>query len=262
MAAARRGVCDMKGLSGKRILITGSTRGIGHAAARRFIAEGAMVLIHGRKTQAVQAAVADLSIAEGSAVTGFSGDLADREACDRLIESCGDIDVLVNCAGVLETATVEASGEDLWNRVMEVNVTAPWRLARGLLPGLRRRRGVIVNVSSDAGLLGYSQNAVYCASKGALIGLTRALAVELSGDVRVLCVCPGPVNTDMMRSAVASEPDPEAARKSWACGPLLQRVASPDEIAGAIVYAASSDCGFATGNLIVVDGGTTAGKRV
>ena len=91
---------------------------------------------------------------------------------------------------------------------------------------------------------------------------TRALAVELLGDVRVLCVCPGPVDTDMMRSAVASEPDPEAARKSWTCGPLLQRVASPDEIAGAIVYAASSDCGFATGNLIVVDGGTTAGKRV
>jgi NAD(P)-dependent dehydrogenase (short-subunit alcohol dehydrogenase family) len=119
-----------------------------------------------------------------------------------------------------------------------------------------------VNVSSDAGLLGYSQKAVYCASKGALIGLTRALAVELSGDVRVLCVCPGPVDTDMMRSAVASEPDPEAARRSWASGPLLERVASPDEIAGAIVYAASSDCSFATGNLIVVDGGTTAGRRV
>jgi NAD(P)-dependent dehydrogenase (short-subunit alcohol dehydrogenase family) len=220
------------------------------------------VLIHGRHAQAVQAAVDDLSIADGPDVTGFAGDLADRRACDHLVESCGDIDVLVNCAGILETATVEASGEDLWHRVMDVNVTAPWRLARGFLPGLRRRHGVIVNVSSDAGLLGYSQNTVYCASKGALIGLTRALAVELSGDVRVLGVCPGPVDTDMMRSAVARESDPEAARRSWASGPMLERVASPDEIAGAIVYAASSDCSFATGNLIVVDGGTTAGRRM
>lgn len=262
MAAARRGVRNVKGLAGKRILITGSTRGIGHAAARRFKSEGALVLIHGRDARTVEAAAADLSSPAGPAVTGLCGDLADREGCDRLITSCGDIDVLINCAGVLETATVEASSEELWRRVMEVNVTAPWRLARGLLPGLRRRHGVIVNVSSDAGLLGYSQNTVYCASKGALIGLTRALAAELAPDVRVLCVCPGPVDTDMMRLAVASEPDPAAARRSWADGPLLQRVASPDEIAGAIAYAASSDCSFATGNLIVVDGGTTTGKRI
>lgn len=250
----------MRGLAGKRVLLTGSTRGIGWAAARRFLAEGAAVAIHGRTAQAVQSAISEMSRTTGGEITGHAADLLKREDCGRLIEACQDLDILVNCAGLLETASVEESDEALWHRVIEVNVTAPWRLARGLLPTLRQRRGTIVNVSSDAGLLGYAQNSVYCASKGALIGLTRALAVELAPEVRVLCVCPGPVDTDMMREAVAREDDPEAARRSWASGPLLRRVATADEIAGAIAFAASDDCSFATGNLIVVDGGTTAGK--
>jgi NAD(P)-dependent dehydrogenase (short-subunit alcohol dehydrogenase family) len=92
--------------------------------------------------------------------------------------------------------------------------------------------------------------------------LTRALAVELAPQVRVLCVCPGPVETDMMRDTMAASPDPEAVRRTWQSGTLLGRIAAPEEIAAAIAFAASPDCSYATGNLIVVDGGTTAGRRV
>jgi meso-butanediol dehydrogenase/(S,S)-butanediol dehydrogenase/diacetyl reductase len=119
-----------------------------------------------------------------------------------------------------------------------------------------------VNVSSDSGLLGYGGSAVYSASKGAVIGLTKALAVELAPHVRALCICPGPVATDMMANAVEAAPDPEAARRHWANYPMLGRVAEPREIAEAIVFAASPAASFATGSVITIDGGATAGKRV
>ncbi|MFN4140210.1 SDR family NAD(P)-dependent oxidoreductase [Aestuariivirga sp.] len=252
----------MAHFNGKRILVTGSTRGIGNAVATRLLDEGATVILHGRSLGAVRSAAGPLRQAYGSRVEGHPADLADREQCRSLCRAAGDVDVLINCAGVLESRPLADTDAGHWQRVIDVNTTAPWILARGLLSTLRSRRGLIVNVSSDAGLLGYAGHSAYCASKGALIGLTRALAVELAPDVRALCVCPGPVDTDMMRKAVAAEPEPETARASWAKLTLLGRVAKPEEIAAAIVFAASPDCSFATGNLISVDGGATAGRRV
>lgn len=252
----------MERFADKSILVTGSTRGVGHAAARRFLEEGARVILHGRKPEPVSSAVSAFTADYGGRVTGCAADLADRTQCRRLCSEAGDVDVLVNCAGVFEEVAIEDADDAHWHRILDVNTTAPWLLARGLLAGLRRRNGVIVNVSSDSGLLGYANSAVYCASKGALIGLSRALAVELGPRVRVLCVCPGPVETDMMRDTIAASPDPEAVRQSWAAVTLLGRIAAPEEIAAAIAFAASPDCGYATGNLIVVDGGTTAGRRV
>ena len=145
-------------------------------------------------------------------------------------------------------APIAETSEALWDETIAVNLTAAWMLSRALLPGLRRRRGVIVNVASDAGLLGYAGCAAYCASKGALIGLTRALAVELAPDVRAVAVCPGPVETDMMREAVAAAPDPEAARRTWATCTMLRRVATPAEIAEAIAFAASPRAAYMTGD--------------
>ncbi len=252
----------MKRFTDKRILVTGSTRGIGHAAARRFLEEGARVILHGRKPEPVRNAVEAFKAEYGDRVSGLAADLAARDRCRRLCTEAGEIDVLVNCAGIYEEVAIENADDAHWHRILDVNTTAPWLLARGLLAGLRRRNGVIVNVGSDSGLLGYANSAVYCASKGALIGLTRALAVELAPRVRVLCVCPGPVETDMMRDTMAASSDPESIRRSWQSVTLLGRIAAPEEIAAAIAFAASPDCGYATGNLIVVDGGTTAGRRV
>lgn len=226
----------MSEFSGKRVLVTGSTRGIGRAAAAGFAEAGADVIIHGRST----------------------ADLAARDDVRRLAQSAGDLDVLVNCAGIHQERTIEESDPEFWNRMIEVNVTAPWLLAQALLPGLVRRRGVVVNIASDAGLLGYPGNTVYCASKGAVIGLTRALAVEFAPEVRVNCVCPGPVRTDMMASPGLAAAEVEA---QWAALTFLGRVAGPAEIAEAIVFAASPRSSFFTGSVITVDGGTTAGRR-
>jgi NAD(P)-dependent dehydrogenase (short-subunit alcohol dehydrogenase family) len=247
--------------AGKTVLVTGSTRGIGHATARRFLEEGALVIIHGRSKTEVDAAVTAFA-SDHPTVSGIAADLRVRKGCDELVEQAGVLDVLVNCAGIYEESTIAGTDEDLWDRTIETNVTAAWRLCRGLLDGLRRKRGVIVNIGSDAGLLGYANCVAYCASKGALIGLTRALATELAPHVRALCVCPGPVDTDMMRMSVAAQPDPEAARRQWQSYPLLQRVAAAEEIAEAILFAASPLCRFQTGSIITVDGGATAGRRV
>jgi NAD(P)-dependent dehydrogenase (short-subunit alcohol dehydrogenase family) len=170
--------------------------------------------------------------------------------------------VLVNCAGIFEPATIADTTEALWDRTMAVNLTAAWTLSHALLDSLRRRRGVIVNVASDAALLGYADCAAYCASKGALVGLTKALAVELAPDVRAIAVCPGPVETDMMREAVAASPDPAAELRTWTEVPMLRRAATASEIAEAIAFAASPRASYMTGDVLVIDGGATAGRRV
>ena len=248
--------------TGKTVLVTGSTRGIGAAAARLFLERGAEVILHGRSTERVAGAVDVLRGLFGPRVRGIGADLADRAACRRLAAEAGAVDVLVNCAGVFKEAPVAATDLAFWDTTLAINLTAPWVLSTALLPALRARAGVIGHVASEAGLLGYAGCVAYCASKGALIGLTRALATELSPGVRIVCVCPGPVETDMMRESVAAAPDPEAARRQWASYPLLGRVAQPEEIAEAILFAASPSASFITGAVLTVDGGTTAGKRV
>jgi NAD(P)-dependent dehydrogenase (short-subunit alcohol dehydrogenase family) len=247
--------------TGRRILITGSTRGLGHATAVRFLEQGGSVVIHGRNAGQVDAIASDLARHHPGKVTGVAADLTSRLAQDHLASETREVDVLVNCAGVFREQMLDQADELGWRETIEVNVTAPWRLSRALLPGLRQRRGVIVNVSSDSALLGYAGSIAYCASKGALAGLTRALATELAPDVRVLCVCPGPIDTDMMRESIEAQPDPEAARRQWQSYPLLQRIAAPAEIAEAILFAASPACTFQTGSLIIIDGGATAGRK-
>lgn len=247
---------------GKTVLVTGSTRGIGAATARQFLERGATTIVHGRDGSQVAAAVAALRREFGPRVRGMAADLSDRAACRRLAAEAGDVDALVNCAGVFAEASIAASDLELWDATLAVNLRAPWLLSKALLPGLRARAGVIVNVGSDAALLGYAGCAAYSASKGALIGLTRALAVELAPAVRTVCVCPGPVETDMMGASVAAAPDPDAARRQWASYPLLGRVAQSAEIAAAIVFAAAPDASFVTGAVLTVDGGASAGRRV
>ena len=245
--------------AGKRVLLTGSTRGIVAATADHLLERGAVVILHGRRQNDVDAAVAARAANYGSRVSGHAADLADRAQCRRLAATAGELDVLVNCAAIYEERDVAASDENFWDMTIATNVTAPWILAQALLPGLRARRGVVVNVGSDAAYLGYPNSSVYCASKGAIVGLTRALAVELGPDVRAICICPGPVMTDMMGATPAER---RANGAIWSRWTMLGRAADPREIAAAIAFAASADASYATGSVIAVDGGAGAGRRL
>lgn len=248
--------------AGKIILVTGSTRGIAAAAARMFLERGGSVVLHGRQPENLAAALDRLAQEFPGRVRGFAADLARRENCRALASWTGDLDVLVNCAGIFREAAIGATDPALWQETIAVNLTAPWTLTQALLPTLRQRHGVVVNVGSDAAMLGYAGCVAYGAAKGALVGLTRALATELAPDVRAICICPGPTDTDMMRESVGTAPDVEAARDQWASYPLLRRVARPEEIAEAIVFAASPRASYLTGSVIMADGGASAGKRV
>ncbi len=246
----------------KTVLVTGSTRGIGASAARLFLERGASVILHGRRQSEIDAASAKLSASHAGRVRGLAADLSDRGQCRALAARIASLDVLVNCAGVFREAAIAGTDLSAWDETIAVNLTAPWILTQALLPALRARRGVVVNVASDAALLGYAGCTAYCASKGALVGLTRALAVELAPDVRAVCVGPGPTETDMMRASIATAPDQAKAHQQWASYTMLNRVAAPDEIGEAILLAASPRATFLTGSVIMADGGATAGKRV
>jgi NAD(P)-dependent dehydrogenase (short-subunit alcohol dehydrogenase family) len=147
----------------RHILVTGSTRGLGYAAALKFLEQAGSVVIHGRNMKGVEATASALARQHPGRVRGIAADLTDRKAQDHLAAESGEIDVLVNCAGVFRDQLLQHVGESDWRDLIEVNVTAPWRLSRALLPVMRRRQGVIVNVGSDAALLGYAGSAAYCA---------------------------------------------------------------------------------------------------
>ncbi len=246
----------------KRVLVTGSSRGIGKATAAAFIERGARVAINGRTEISVAESMAQFSAAER--LVAAPGDVGTAAGCQAVvgaaISALGGIDVLVNSAGVAYHATIEESDEALWDATLDINLKGTFFCSRAALATLRARRGVIVNVASDAGLVGERGLAVYCASKGGVVNLTRAMALDLAPQVRVNCVCPGYVDTDMVRrDYIDRSPDPAAAEKAVNEAAPMKRMAQPDEIAKAILYLASSDAGFITGAALQIEGGSTAG---
>jgi NAD(P)-dependent dehydrogenase (short-subunit alcohol dehydrogenase family) len=246
--------------SGKRVLVTGGTRGIGRAAAEAFLAAGARVAVNGRTEESTRAALAKLGIAAIPA----PGDVASAADCKRVVDAAvaelGGLDVLVNCAGIAKGGSMETVTEALWDSTLDINLKGTFFCTQAALPHLRAAKGNVVNLASDAGLIGEVGLAVYCASKGGVVNLTRALALELAPDVRVNCVCPGYVDTDMVRrDVINTSADPQATEAALAASAPLNRIASPQEIASAILYLASDAARFMTGSALQIDGGTTAG---
>jgi NAD(P)-dependent dehydrogenase (short-subunit alcohol dehydrogenase family) len=249
-------------LDGKRILITGSSRGIGQAAALVFLGLGANVAINGRTATSIARGIAELG--GGKRLIPALGDIATvngcKEAVRSAVEGLGGLDVLVNSAGVADARPLSDCDEEMWDRILNVNLKGTFFCIRAAYPHLKASRGNVVNVASDAGLIGEKKLSVYCASKGGVVNVTRALALELAPHVRVNCVCPGYVDTDMVRrDMIEKATDPAVAEADVMSYAPLKRMARPEEIGKAIAYLASDDAGFITGAALAMDGGSTAG---
>ena len=246
---------------GKRVLITGSSRGIGHAAATAFLDAGARVALNGRSAASTDAGIAALG---HDRLVPAPGDVATADDCRAIVAAAlhglGGLDVLVNSAGVGGSGPIETCDEASWDEMIDVNLKGTFFCIQASLDALRDSGGNVVNIASDAGLIGQVGLAAYCASKGGVVTMTRAMALELAPAVRVNCVCPGYVDTDMVRrDGIDRSKDPAAAERWMADYAPLRRIAEPDEIASAILFLASDHARFVTGAAFQIDGGTTAG---
>jgi len=246
----------------KRVLVTGSSRGIGFAIAEAFIEAGARVAINGRTEQSVGAAIERLGNSEQTiAAPGDIGTVVGCEsAVETAIEAFGGLDILVNNAGVGAGRPIADCDEVMWDAHADVNLKGLFFCCRAAIPALRRSNGNIVNIGSDAGLMGVPGITVYCGTKGGVVNMTRAMALEIAPDVRVNCLCPGYVETDMIRDSINRKADPAAAEQKMIDYAPLKRIGSTTEIAHAVLYLASYEARFITGTSLAIDGGTTAGK--
>ncbi len=254
-------------LQNKVALITGGNRGIGLATARLFLQEGARVVISGRDADVGRTALTQLHNdfpAENALF--MPGDVTHAATCQQLVDETvrhlGRLDILFNNAGIiLRNRNVEATTEDEWDATMNTNVKSIYLLSRAALPHLRAAGGgSIVNTSSYLGLVGTTGLAAYAASKGAIINLTRAMGLDHAREnIRVNCICPGSVDTDMIQAAWRDYGDFDEAAHLWASKHPMQRIATPQEIANVVLFLASDDSSFVTGVAVPIDGGITAG---
>ena len=238
------------------VLVTGSSRGIGAGIARRFAQEGHRVAIHYRAEEAQARALYDELASVGYSVMLVSGDIARedeaRQIVSRVRERFGFIDVLVNNAGIaLPTQLITDTTLADWNRVMETNITGMFLVTNAVLPEMvSQKRGAIVNISSMWGVTGGSCEVAYSSSKAAVIGFTKSLAKEVApSGIRVNCVAPGFVLTDMTRGF-----DEGVIAGICEETPLL-RAGTPEDIASAVLFFASEEASFITGQVLSVDGG-------
>jgi len=245
----------------KVAVVTGAASGIGLATIRRLAAEGATIV--GGDIADATDSVRELARMR-IPVRFVQADVTKASQVETLISetlaSFGRLDVLVNNAGIELSRKITDTSEADWDRLLDVNLKGVFLCTKATVPVMQRQGGgVIVNVASELGLVGGSKIAAYCASKGAVVQFTKALAIDHAGDnIRVNCVCPGPVETPLLRSIIDGSSNPARERRSIIEKTLLKRVGQPEEIANAILFLASGESSYMTGSIVVVDGGCTA----
>ncbi len=250
--------------AGKVVLVTGSTTGIGEACAHAFAESGAKVMVSGRHEQRGRAVTAAIRAAGGSAEFA-AVDLRAAGACERLvgdtIQRLGGLDVLVNNAGILYTADAQGTSDEQWLDTMAVNVNALFYLSRAAVGHMKAAgKGAIVNVASEWGLNGEAKHVAYCASKGAVIQITRCMALDHARDnIRVNAVCPGEIHTRMVDDILAKRGGDLAQNiRQLASGIPMGRLAHPTEVARCVHFLASDLASYVTGTHLSVDGGNDA----
>jgi NAD(P)-dependent dehydrogenase (short-subunit alcohol dehydrogenase family) len=259
----------MATLDGKVCVVTGGGRGIGRVCAEEMARQGAEAIalldVVPEDLDAAAAAVAEL----GTEATGFDCDITDavvvKEVMDQVGERYGRIDVLHNNAGLLEARLTHATRvdelpEDVWDRVFGVNVKGMWLCTKYATPWLRRSdAAAIVNCGSTSSYLAFPTEACYCASKAAVLGLTRATALDLAEDgIRCNCYCPTSTETAMIGPDITGGEDPDQARRELAASHLVPRLGRPEDVAKLVCFLASDDAAFINGASHAVDGGTLA----
>lgn len=239
--------------SGKVVIITGGSRGIGKATANLFAKEGASVVITAKNNTRLQSAAKELG------VVGFVGDIRRSDDIENVVKKTldefGKIDILVNNAGIFpDVKPLHETSEEEWNEIIDTNLTGQFRFTKAVIPHMMKNGGCIVNVSSDAGLKSFENFEAdsYSATKAALIHLTKTWAIEYAKyKIRVNCICPGIVETDMTEPYLRTEVDRAMAIAEHPIG----RIGNPEDVAKAILYFASEDSSWITGAILPVDGG-------
>jgi NAD(P)-dependent dehydrogenase (short-subunit alcohol dehydrogenase family) len=247
-------------LKDKTAIITGAGTGIGRAIARAFAREGARVALVGRRNGPLTSLAQEL----GSGALACPGDVSQQSGIDQILQdvsaTLGPPNVLVNNAGVLHIGTAEQIDEAQWDETFHVNVRGVWLFSRAVLPHMRKTGGgSIVNVASVLGINGARFRTAYAASKGAVILLTKCMAIDHGSEkIRVNAICPSFVETDLTAEVIRKAPDPNAVRKERIGVHPIGRLGEPEDIAGLAVYLASDESSWVTGAAMPVDGGYLA----
>lgn len=261
MPNAEEGTETLQGFNDSVALVTGGSRGIGRAIVERLASEGAKV-ISLQRTPVEELDLDELS--HHDRVAFVNADIRDdnsvKAAIDRAISLFGRLDIIINNAAVGLLRTVEETDDQQYDTLFDTNLRAIFHTSRHGIPHLRRSdRGAIVNIGSVAAYVGFATDAAYCASKGAVVALTKQMAIDYAPEgIRVNCVSPGFVETEQMREYIDRHPDPTAAKKEMISLHPLGRIAQPTEIASAVAFLASEDASFVTGASLAVDGGLLA----
>ena len=250
-------------LKGKSSLVTGAGSGIGRAIALTFAREGSSVVAADVNMDGAAETVREIQ-AEGGTAIGVAADVSASADVEHMVSAAIDrfqrLDILSNNAGVGSTEPAAETPDEVWDRVFAVNSRGTFLCCKHVLPHmLRSGSGVIVNMAAVAGLIGVKNRTAYCASKGAVISLTRSIAVDyVSQGIRCNCICPATVDSPWVDRLLASADDPISERASLEARQPMGRLGTTDEIAKAALYLASEDAAFMTGSSLVIDGGWTA----
>lgn len=247
---------DLFRLDGRVALVTGGASGIGESVSRLFTQAGASVVIVDIDRERAERLSMELS---GSTVKVC--DITDEESVRELVRQIPKIDILVNNAGIGLVGGIEETSLADFQRLMRVNVEGMFLMTQAALPLLRESHGSIVNIGSVAGLIGIRKRFAYCVTKGAVVAMTRQLAVEYATELRVNCICPGTVDTPFVEGYLERyhKHEKEKVRKELNERQPVGRLGRPDEIAALALYLASGEAGFVQGSVVAIDGGWTAG---